>query len=67
MEEPAFRAPALACDAHFHVFGPLDKYPARDPGLRYKMPFAPLSEYLKLASTLACSARVRPTERLFAR
>src|SRR5258706_13090407 len=52
MEEPAFRAPPLACDAHFHVFGPLDKYPARDPGLRYKMPFAPLSEYLKLTSTL---------------
>lgn len=50
--EPAFRAPQLACDAHFHVFGPLDKYPARDPGLRYQMPFAPLSEYLKLARRL---------------
>jgi predicted TIM-barrel fold metal-dependent hydrolase len=52
VEEPAFRAPPLACDAHFHVFGPLDKYPARDPGLRYKMPFAPLAEYLKLAKRL---------------
>ena len=35
-----------ACDAHFHVFGPLDRYPARDPNLRYKMPHAPLEEYL---------------------
>jgi predicted TIM-barrel fold metal-dependent hydrolase len=35
-----------ACDAHFHVFGALEKYPARDPKLRYKMPRAPLEEYL---------------------
>ena len=35
-----------ACDAHFHVFGPPEKYPARDPKLRYKMPFAPLEDYL---------------------
>ena len=50
--EPAFRAPPLACDAHFHVFGPLDKYPARDPGLRYPIPVAPLADYLKLAQRL---------------
>ena len=24
---PAFRAPPLACDAHFHVFGPAERYP----------------------------------------
>ena len=35
-----------ACDAHFHVFGPADKYPARDPKLRYKPPLAPLEDYL---------------------
>ncbi len=35
-----------ACDAHFHVFGPIEKYPARDPNLRYKMPYAPLEDYL---------------------
>jgi predicted TIM-barrel fold metal-dependent hydrolase len=35
-----------SCDTHFHVFGPLDKYPARDPQLRYKMPTAPLEDYL---------------------
>ena len=50
--EPTFRAPPLACDAHFHVFGPLDRYPARDPGLRYKMPVAPLQDYLKLAARI---------------
>ena len=49
---PAFRAPALACDAHFHVFGPAERYPARDPKLRYKPPLAPLGEYLKLAGQL---------------
>ena len=47
--EPAFRPPPLACDAHFHVFGPLDRYPARDPKIRYRIPFAPLQDYLKLA------------------
>jgi predicted TIM-barrel fold metal-dependent hydrolase len=49
---PAFRAPALACDAHFHVFGPAERYPARDPKLRYKPPLAPLAEYLGLARRL---------------
>jgi predicted TIM-barrel fold metal-dependent hydrolase len=46
---PAFRSPPLACDAHFHVFGPADRYPARDPKLRYKPPLAPLEDYLELA------------------
>lgn len=35
-----------ACDTHFHVFGSPDRYPARDPKLRYKPPFAPLEDYL---------------------
>jgi predicted TIM-barrel fold metal-dependent hydrolase len=38
-----------ACDAHFHVFGPAERYPARDPKLRYKPPLAPLEEYLEWA------------------
>jgi predicted TIM-barrel fold metal-dependent hydrolase len=50
--EPAFGAPPLACDAHFHVFGPIDRYPARDPNVRYKIPAAPLQDYLKLARRL---------------
>jgi predicted TIM-barrel fold metal-dependent hydrolase len=50
--QPAFRAPPGACDAHFHVFGPAEQYPARDPKLRYKPPLAPLAEYLELAERL---------------
>ena len=38
-----------ACDAHFHVFGRADQYPARDPKLRYKPPLAPLEDYLEWA------------------
>src|SRR5262245_8874390 len=49
---PAIRAPAGACDAHFHVFGPESRYPYRDPKLRYKPPLAPLEEYLALAAKL---------------
>jgi 2-pyrone-4,6-dicarboxylate lactonase len=41
-----------ACDAHFHVFGPAEKYPARDPKLRYTPPFAPLADYLAHAHAL---------------
>jgi predicted TIM-barrel fold metal-dependent hydrolase len=51
---PAFRAPALACDAHFHVFGPAERYPHRgvNEALRYVPPLAPLSDYLALAGQL---------------
>jgi len=49
---PAFRAPVLSCDAHFHVFGDPRRYPARDPKLRYRPPLAPLSEYRQLAEKL---------------
>ncbi len=42
----------MICDAHFHVFGPPERYPARDPKLRYKPPLAPLPEYLELAKKL---------------
>lgn len=48
---PAFAAPALACDAHFHVFGPGGAYPYAGD-LRYKPPHAPLDEYLRLAGHL---------------
>jgi 2-pyrone-4,6-dicarboxylate lactonase len=46
---PAFAAPKGACDAHFHVFGPADKYPYDATDLRYKPPHEPLESYLKLA------------------
>jgi predicted TIM-barrel fold metal-dependent hydrolase len=46
--EPRFRAPAGACDAHFHVFGPAERYPY-GADLRYKPPHAPLEDFLALA------------------
>jgi 2-pyrone-4,6-dicarboxylate lactonase len=51
---PAFRAPPLACDAHFHVFGPADKYPhgGVNEKLRYQPPFAPLTNFLEIADLL---------------
>src|SRR5579859_6279275 len=49
--EPAFAAPANACDAHFHVFGAADKY-AYGTDIRYKPPYEPVERYLKLARRL---------------
>ena len=46
--EPAYTVPEHACDAHFHVFGPQDRYPY-GADLRYKPPHEPLETYLKLA------------------
>lgn len=48
---PAWKAPALACDAHFHVFGPAERY-SYGTDLRYQPPVAPLTEFLALARTL---------------
>ena len=50
---PAFRAPALACDSHFHVFGRPGQYPY-GADIRYTPPHAPLEDYLKLARHLGC-------------
>ncbi len=46
--ELAYSAPPLACDAHFHVFGPAGKYPY-GTDIRYKPPYEPLEAYLRLA------------------
>ena len=54
--EPAYAAPRNACDAHFHVFGPADKYPHVTTDLRYQPPSAPLAEYLAVASRLGHSS-----------
>ena len=54
---PAFHAPPLACDAHFHIFGPADRYPygaGTTENLRYAPPLAPLPDYLELAGHLGC-------------
>jgi 2-pyrone-4,6-dicarboxylate lactonase len=53
--EPAFVAPANACDAHFHIFGPADKYPHVTTDLRYAPPYAPLDGYLAQARRLGFS------------
>ena len=52
--KPKFRAPPKACDAHFHVFGPADRYPTGgvNEKLRYTPPLAPLSDYLELANIM---------------
>src|SRR5258708_20550901 len=50
--EPAYAAPRNACDAHFHVFGPADKYPHVTTDLRYQPPHAPLAEYVTIARRL---------------
>ena len=49
--EPDFRAPPLSCDAHFHVFGPAERYPYGSD-LRYPPPLAPLEDMLALAKKL---------------
>ncbi len=51
---PRFRAPPKSCDAHFHVFGPADRYPhgGVNEKLRYAPPLAPLADYLALAKHL---------------
>jgi 2-pyrone-4,6-dicarboxylate lactonase len=48
---PEFRAPPLACDSHFHVFGPGGRY-AYAADLRYAPPHAPLEDYLALSRRL---------------
>jgi predicted TIM-barrel fold metal-dependent hydrolase len=50
--EPAYAAPRNACDAHFHIFGPADKYPHVTTDLRYQPPSAPLAAYLEIARRL---------------
>jgi len=48
---PAFKPAPLACDSHFHVFGPAEKY-TYGTDLRYAPPHAPLEDFLALAKHL---------------
>lgn len=57
-EKASFPVPALACDSHFHVFGPAEAYPPGTAQLRYDPPYAPLSEYLRLADHLHLARQV---------
>src|SRR5262249_4679373 len=54
---PDFTSPQGGCDAHFHVFGPRERYPYGDD-LRYTPPLAPLADYLKLAGKLGLARYV---------
>ena len=48
----AFTPPPGACDAHFHVFGPADRFPPGTTTPRYAHPLAPLDQYRALADRL---------------
>jgi len=52
--QPDFRSPSGGCDAHFHVFGPAQRYPYGSD-LRYTPPLTPLADFLKLAGKLGVS------------
>ena len=51
VERPTFELPAGACDAHMHVFGPLDRYPSvQHP--HYTLPNGKLGHYQALLRAL---------------
>jgi len=54
---PEFKSPAGGCDAHFHVFGPAQRYPYGSE-LRYTPPLAPLADFLELSQKLGLSRYV---------
>ena len=54
-----------ACDAHFHVFGPEERYPYSSE-LRYAPPSAPLEDYLEHGEMPLDEMTRRPGEALAA-
>jgi predicted TIM-barrel fold metal-dependent hydrolase len=54
---PKFKLPPLACDSHFHVFGPDSMFPYY-PKRIYTPPEAPLSTYLRLLGILGAERAV---------
>ena len=54
---PKFKLPALACDAHTHIFGPGNKYPYA-PGRPYTPPDAPLEDFRALHRKLGIGRAV---------
>lgn len=48
---PSWRAPALSCDCHFHIFGPYDRFPL-DAGRHYDPAEALIPDYLRVAEAL---------------
>lgn len=54
---PGWPLPEGACDAHFHVFGPPDRFPY-SPKRRYEPPAAPLEHYLAMRAVVGLSRGV---------
>lgn len=55
--EPRHKAPLLACDCHFHIFGPYDRFPLH-AGRRYTPPPASVEEYSAMAARLGLQRHV---------
>jgi predicted TIM-barrel fold metal-dependent hydrolase len=55
--QPAYIAPAGACDAHCHIFGPADRFPY-SPTRRYTPPDAPREKLAALHTRLGLSRAV---------
>jgi len=54
---PSWRAPPLACDCHFHIFGPYDRFPL-DAGRHYDPAPALIPAYLRVAEALGLERMV---------
>jgi predicted TIM-barrel fold metal-dependent hydrolase len=57
LPRPSWRAPALSCDCHFHIFGPFERYPL-SPGRGYTPVEAPIAQYLGVAQALGIERMV---------
>lgn len=57
MQAPRQKAPKLAVDCHFHIFGPFDKFPL-DPGRAYEPPVALVEDYLAIAESVGLERMV---------
>jgi predicted TIM-barrel fold metal-dependent hydrolase len=54
---PSWRAPALSCDCHFHIFGPYDRFPL-DTGRHYDPQEATIADYRRMATALCIERMV---------
>ena len=54
---PVEMPPPFACDCHFHVFGPFDRFPL-SAGRSYSPPEASVEQYLARAATIGISRMV---------